>query len=338
MKKLNRIFRGIILCAVSALIFASGMPVSGEYRFREFRDDRSRFERYREEAEKRLTGEEWRSILESGRQEMRASWERIADEEMRRYILEGGDEGEIRGSLEEARARWERDFDAELSIAKGGWFLIRERLVSPSVDLSGLKERAAAAGSDSTIDTADKWDAYMSPGLEALNIAWSSELNSLIEGARSKGSALTGREMEGFERELGDFEKKLRAEFELERNSVLYLARNLFLSELYTDTDSLRMKSEAESAEAITKNVIQGVESDIRSEEEKILNRSFSSEGSEQINFSNPGENWQEELKRLIESGMEKWNSARERLYNEMISWRNSARGMTARWRCRARS
>jgi hypothetical protein len=99
MKKFSRVTAIIIFCAVSAAVLTTVSPLSGEYRFREFREDRSRFERYTENAEKELSAEEWQSILDSGREEMRASWERIADEEMRRYIREGGDEGEIRDPL-----------------------------------------------------------------------------------------------------------------------------------------------------------------------------------------------------------------------------------------------
>ena len=152
MKKFSRVTAIIIFCAVSASVLTTVSPLSGEYRFREFRDDRNRFERYAEEAEKELSAEEWQSILDSGREEMRASWEKGADEEVRRYLREGGDEDEIRGTLEEARAQWERDFNAEQAMAKGAWYFQREALTSPAVSLQGLKNRVGEANSDNSIE------------------------------------------------------------------------------------------------------------------------------------------------------------------------------------------
>ncbi|HRX48841.1 MAG TPA: hypothetical protein P5120_15075, partial [Spirochaetota bacterium] len=338
MKKFSRVTAIIIFCAVSASVLTTVSPLSGEYRFREFRDDRNRFERYAEEAEKELSAEEWQSILDSGREEMRASWEKGADEEVRRYLREGGDEDEIRGTLEEARAQWERDFNAEQAMAKGAWYFQREALTSPAVSLQGLKNRVGEANSDNSIENIEDWDAYVKSALDSVNSSWSSEFNSLIDAARLKGASITNvKEREAFEQELTAFEKELKGKFSLERDSVLYLGRNSFIAERYTDTDSLRRKSEAESAEAITEEVIQGVENEISREEDKILSRSFSGDGSESINFSNMGDNWQEELKKLIETGMGRWNAAREKLYNEMLSWKNSAQeafeNIEAKWR-----
>ncbi|HRX49593.1 MAG TPA: hypothetical protein P5120_18865, partial [Spirochaetota bacterium] len=337
MKSFKRILNPVIFCAVAVTLLISGAPVLGDYKFREFSDDRARFERYTEEAEKEASAEEWQSVLDNGREEMRATWERIADEEMHRYIREGGDEGEIKGSLEEARAEWENDFDTEESMAKGSWYLQREDLTSPSSKLQGLKERVTEANSDNTIDTVEEWDSYVKSALDNVNSSWSGELNAIIDTARLKGGSLSDKEREGFERELAVFEKGLKQKFELERDSILYLGRNGFIAELYADKDSLRRKSESESAEAITEQVIQDVESDISKEEDKILNRSYSGDGSESINFSNMGDNWQEELNKLIETGMGKWNAAREKLYNEMLSWKNSAQeafeNIEAKWR-----
>ena len=280
----------------------------------------------------------WQSILDSGREEMRASWEKGADEEVRRYLREGGDDNEIRGALEEARAQWERDFNAEQAMAKGAWYFQREALTSPAVSLQGLKNRVGEANSDNSIENIEDWDAYVKSALDSLNSSWSTEFNSLIDAARLKGASITNvKEREAFEQELAAFEKELKGKFSLERDSVLYLGRNSFIAERYTDTDSLRRKSEAESAEAITEEVIQGVENEISREEDKILSRSFSGDGSESINFSNMGDNWQEELKKLIETGMGRWNAAREKLYNEMLSWKNSAQeafeNIEAKWR-----
>ncbi|HOP64831.1 MAG TPA: hypothetical protein PK906_15750, partial [Spirochaetota bacterium] len=337
MKKFKSHLRIVILCAASFALLTLSLPVSGEYKFREFGDDHSRFERYSDEAENKLTVEEWQSILDSGREEMRASWEKGADEEVRRYLLEGGDESEIRGDLEEARAEWERDFDAGESAAKGAWYLKREMLTSPVIDLLNLKERVTEANSDDSIETIEAWDAYVEGELHSVNSEWSEELNALLDGARLKGAALTGKEREGFERELALYEESLNSAFSLERDSVLYLARNKFITEKFTDTGSLRRISEAESAAAITESVIDEVESDIEKEEDRILTRSFSGDGSESIDFSALGDDWEEELKKLIETGMSKWNSAREKLYNEMLSWKNSAQeafdNIEAKWR-----
>ncbi len=337
MKRLNRMFKSAILCAVSVALLTSGTPVSGEYKFREFSDDRSRFERYVEEAGKETTAEEWQGIIDSGREEMKASWEQSAEDEVRRYILGGDDESEVRESLEEAKAGWERSFEAEEAMARGAWYLQRENLTSPAIDLQGLKERIISAKGDNSIDTVEKWDEYVGSTLESSDSRWNSDLNAILETARQKGAALDATERAGYEKELAEFESRQRESFSLERDSVLYLGRNAFITEKFTDTDSLRQKSEAESAEAITDNVIQGVKNDISQEEEKILNRSFSGDGSESINFSNMGDNWQEELKKLIETGMSKWNAAREKLYNEMINWKNSAQeafdNIEAKWR-----
>ncbi|HQO39459.1 MAG TPA: hypothetical protein PK986_03220, partial [Spirochaetota bacterium] len=88
--------RAIYTAAITAIVFFAGTAWSVDYgriRFREFSSDRQIFERYTEEAAESISAEEWQSILDAGREEMSAGWERDALAERDRYIREGFDAG-----------------------------------------------------------------------------------------------------------------------------------------------------------------------------------------------------------------------------------------------------
>ncbi len=328
MKKRITLLSAIFLCFFTAPFLIFGTSLSAEFKFKEFKSDREKFERYTSEAEKSVNEQQWQNILDSGKQEMLADWERSADSERERYIREGAADNEVRVSLEESRAAWENDYEKAESGAKGSWYIKREKLVFEDIDFSLLREIVENAGKDSNVTNVTnvaQWDSFVSSSLAGVNSAWDLKFLPPLSNLRSKGDILTGEEKAGFEAELAAFENDLRKKFEVERNTILYSGRNIFITELMVDTTSLRYQSDKESADAATDNLIKDVKSDLKTEEDKILNRSYNSEGQSPVDFSSMGDNWEEELKQLVNTGMEKWNATLDRLYQQMLNWKQSA-------------
>jgi len=327
----------IFLFAASAPFTSGDFSLQGNIRFKDFKSDRERFERNIGRAGRSMSEEKWQSIVDTGREALRADWERNADAEAERYIREGLSPEEVEDARRRALDDWERDYAKAAAMEKGKWFAARENLVYGNADLSELKGRIALGADDESIKSAAEWDAFVREALERVELQWHERYLPEIALLKSKGAHLSDNELAGFEQEAARIENELRRYFDLEMGSMLYLSRNKFITELFYDRDSLRGKSEGGSASVITDRVIQGVMNDLRSEEEAILNRSFNSEQIGSPDISGLGENWQEELKRLIETGMKRWAKAREELYRGMIDWKGGAeeayQSAEARWR-----
>jgi hypothetical protein len=325
MKKRIIYISAIALCLFTFIFCLSGISFSAEFKFREFKSDREKFERYTDEAEKAINEQEWQDILDTGKQEMLTEWERGADSEMERYIRQGSTADEVKISMEESRAAWESDYEKAGASAKGSWYVKREKLVFEAVDFLQLRESVKKAGEESGLTDVSAWDSYVSGSLAGVNLSWDLKFLPPLADLKSKGDLLTGDGRAGFDAELAAFENELRRKFEVERNSILYTGRNLFITELYVDTESLKYRSSLESADTATENIINDVEENLKSEEEKILTKSYSGDGQSVIDFSQMGDNWEDELKQLVSTGMEKWNLALERLYRQMLSWKQDA-------------
>ena len=314
----------VLLCVFFML---TGTAESGHYseiKFREFSRDRDIFERYTEYADKSLSADEWQSILDTGKEEMTALWEKNALAECDRYIREGYDSGEVTESMEEARARWESDFDDALLYRKGAWRASQEASVYSPGKMTSLKERVYDAGNAVLADSA-AWDIFVAGTVQETEGSWADFYYSEIENLYIRADPLDGKEKEGFIAEAGRIENELMRDFNVEKGTILYLGKSGFIEKKNFESSTLRDESEQKSAAVITDNILSDTLSDIRSEEEKIIRYSYSDEGGTAIDFSGAGENWQENLKRLIDYGMTKWESARERLYNELISWKKTA-------------
>jgi hypothetical protein len=310
------------LCFFAGFAFLSVTWLHGEFRFREFKSEKDRFEKYAVEAQKVTDAQQWQDIMDSGKQEMLADWEKTAEAEKDRYIRQGFTADEVRAGFEEARAKWEKDFNNEKARAKGAWYVKREKLALDEIDFKDLKQKVKEAENQADVPA---WDSYVKDSLDAVNSKWEEKYLPVLGNLKNKGTFLPGEEQTGFEEELAAFEKSLRRKFEVERDTILYTGRNKFITELYVDSESLRYKSESASADKVTDNVIEEVQAGIKSEEDRILNRTYSGEGAGAIDFKSMGDNWQDELKKLVNTGMEKWNSALDKLYQKMLSWKQSA-------------
>jgi len=111
MKKRITLLSAAASCLFAAVFVISGTSLHAEFKFKEFKNDREKFERYAEEAEKSTTEQDWQDILDTGKQEMLADWERSAESEKERYLRQGFSGDEVRFSFEEARAGWENDYE-----------------------------------------------------------------------------------------------------------------------------------------------------------------------------------------------------------------------------------
>ncbi|HPS59225.1 MAG TPA: hypothetical protein PK514_14055 [Spirochaetota bacterium] len=335
MKKSSTIYKA----ALFALFMIVKTALGGDYgdiRFREFPRDRDIFERYTVEADRNMSAEEWQRVVDSGREEMTAAWERNALAECDRFIREGFDSDRVLQAMEEARAQWESGFDDALLYEKGSWRARQGAISYTTGTMTGLKERVNDAGNAGLTDTA-AWESYVAGAVQDTESTWESVYAPETAGLNTSAESLTGKEKEGFLAEVIRIENDLRQRFDIEKDTILYLGKTGFIEKKRSGNRTLREESESRSAEVITDNILSDTESQIRAEEERILRKNYSAESGSRIDFTGLGENWQEELKKIIDYGMGKWESAREKLYNELVSWKKTAeeafQTAEAKWR-----
>ena len=177
MKKRMSLFSSIPFCLFTAAVFIS-WPLHGEFKFSEFKSEKERFERYTETAGKSETEQQWQDILDSGKQEMLADWEKSAESEKERYIRQGYSGDEVQAGLEEAKAKWETDFESAEARAKGAWYLKREKLVLEEIDFSGLKQKVKEADGQADVQA---WDIYVGDSLDSVNSEWEEKYFPVVD-------------------------------------------------------------------------------------------------------------------------------------------------------------
>ncbi|MGV7931149.1 MAG: hypothetical protein AB2L13_19980 [Spirochaetota bacterium] len=316
-----------LLAAVFVLLpFSPGRGIS-QVRFRTYEDDRPRLERYLDEAKDASTREEFERIMDSGKEALAAAWEREADMAIARALKEASGEEALEAELSRERAAafedWERGMSAEVARAEGAYFAARQDLSYADFDRGELRTLLEEAKGAAELGA---WDELVDGGSAALTSAWERAFEEKLDRARLAGATLEGVAREEYEREIARMERDVRGRFDLERGGLVYRARNAYITDRYLDTDSLRRASEEASAEAIAARIVRETEEAVRADEDEILKRPEGAEpGDGGIDFSSLGDNWKEELERLVERGLERWRAAQEELYRSMLSWKSAA-------------
>nr|MBP7584014.1 hypothetical protein [Spirochaetota bacterium] len=312
------------------IVTAAGADTS----FRRFRDDASLFEAYSERAKREETLADWNRAMQNGREEMRAAWERDADFRIAKELRASGDTDENRSRLEsltvDARALWERDADAAEASARGSWYARRGSVTRLGFDDAWLKGELGKSD-DAVTELAgreriDAWDADITPDAGTVNAQWESSLGSLLDSLRAKGDVLDAVSRKSYETEIVKIERELRDEFRLEKNSLVYSHRNRIIWDSLVDHESLRYKSEAESASAIADEILAETRAEITKEEEKVLGAKPSAgEGAGSVDFLNLGSDWERQIRELLEKGITRWQKAQEDLLGRMSSWKKGS-------------
>ena len=92
------------------------------------------------------------------------------------------------------------------------------------------------------------------------------------------------------------------------------------------DHESLRYKSEAESASAIADEILAGTRETLAKDEEKVLGaKTQTDEGAPVADFSNLGSDWERQIRELLEKGLMRWQKAQEDLVSRMTSWKQGS-------------
>lgn len=293
-------------------------------RFRSYNEDRPSLDRFVEEAGRQEDRAAFEDLMRRGREVLRAEWERDAGREIERTLLEeGAPEGrreELEAERSEARAAWERDVDGHIADAEGSWYARKRDIAFGELDREKLKEDLA--GAKAAADAAN-WDARITPAIEEIEGAWERALDESLLPARARAGDLPEASRQAYENEISRIERELRARFSLEKNTLVFEARNSFITDRFIDNDSLRKQSEGQSADAVTENIIARVREELEGEEKKLIPREpAEGSGEEKPDLSRLGEGWRQELERLVEGGMGRWREAQELLYREMTAWK----------------
>jgi hypothetical protein len=336
---MNRHLSPIVLAAAAvlaaAIVVISITPEGlADVRFRQFRDDASRFEGYADRAKREETLADWDSAIQNGREALKAEWERDAEFKVAAELSAGADTPENRekltAAMEQARASWEGDFEAAEAGARGSWYARREGITRLGFDAQWLKDELVK--SDTAVTglagqgKVDAWDTDISPDAGTVKGQWESSLGSLLESLRDKGDALDAESRKSYESELEKIERELRDRFRLEKNSLVYSHRNRIIWDSLVDHASLRYKSEAESASAIADEILAETRETLSKDEEKVLGaKTEGADAAPVADFSNLGSDWERQIRELLEKGLSRWQKAQEDLITRMTSWKQGS-------------
>ncbi|HNV48860.1 MAG TPA: hypothetical protein PKJ16_17585, partial [Spirochaetota bacterium] len=305
-----------------------------DVRFKTYQDDKSRFERSIDQAKDAAELEAWERVVEGGRDELRAAWERDADFKIAAALREEGDTPERRAALEqdrqEARAAWERDITAATDEAAGSWYARRQGITYERFDVErffeALRDTEAIDRTQALADQVRDWDAIINPVAEEIRARWEESEEAFLNALRARANDLDDARRDAYGREVARIEQEIERMFRLERNSYIYRERNKFISELLIDQQSLKRKSADEAAGSASERIINETLKDLEKEEERIRTGEMKTpEGAGAVDFSKLGENWKEEIDRLLDAGLERWKRAQEELMNAMRNWKANA-------------
>lgn len=319
-------FIASLICVFICVSTEKG-KISGETRFRTYEKDSPRLERYIENAKHEETQEDWERVVAGGKEALKAQWEMDADRETERILVRDGDNLEMRENLarerREAYSKWERGMDALIAEASGRWLARRQNITGIDFDRGELRDILEEAKSSGSIED---WDLVVRGVEDAVRSRWEGVLDEKMSRARENGELLREEQRISYEREIEKIEREIRNRFDLERADLVYRARNTYISDKYLDNDSLRRISEEESAGRIAGRILQETEDALKKDVEAIVKKPAVTEGgSDDIDFSMLGENWRSELERLVEQGLNRWKTAQDSLFREMLAWKSSA-------------
>ena len=327
----KRIMTTIVL-GIMILFSSSVVSIFGEDRFRTYDQDRERFERYIDDANSEVSREDWERIVLGGKEELEAKWQEEADLAMEEALEEEGDTEEVRQKLEqekeEAFAEWERAIYTEMSKELGKWYVERENILYIELDHEKLKEILSDAESKTTLFD---WDSMVLPVENEVTAAWEDEVGKQIEKSLLRVSDFQADDETAkyYEQEILTIEKALKEKFRLEKEGLVFDARNEFITKLQEnkhDVESLRLESEKSRAKKETDIILEDVKKDLEKLESNLLtnDQNKTEEGTE-TDLSNMGDEWKEKIQTLINAGIERWDQAMKDLIASMKDWRANA-------------
>lgn len=338
--RFSLLLRDVLIPAFVASVLL--LPVKGntfgDIRFKNYNEDRNRLENYIERGKDASDMAQWDVFVQSGKETMEAEWERDADFKIDRIIREEGDTPNLRMQLErkkeEAFAEWERAVDAKIADEAGEWYARRQSIFYKSFDMdrfrNALEDTVNIDPDLSSQEKIDKWDLIINTGVGSITSDWEDSLDTTLASLSKRAGDLAGARREAFLREADRIEEELRDRFRLERNQFVLRERNHYVTDLLIDSDSLRRISEDKSANAITNSILSDAIENIKAEEKMVLRRDADAPGEPSaIDFSRIGSNWEEEMQRLVERGLEKWKQAQGRLYEAMREWKENAENVS---------
>lgn len=337
LKRVNKLF---IIFVFAFLIINVPAPKNNMFANVQFKthdtQSKSRLERNILNANEEADKAEWDRIVQSSKEALLAEWELDADKKIKDALLEESDRSvksqqfEVEKNI--AKAEWEKEADIQISIARGSWLASRQNISYSDFDKQLLVESLDAANdaADSKTDLKEKvasWDLVVNNMVSKIDSDFEKQLDLNFDAAFSlSDTILNENEKNAYLKSIEHVKQQFLIRYKHERNSIVYLGRNTLIAELFFDQESLRAKSEAESATTITENIISQTLDDLKVEEDKILARNTEADGKAgTIDFSQVGENWEEDIRKLVDKGLTKWGTAQDDLLGQMMLWKNDS-------------
>ncbi|MCX7679660.1 MAG: hypothetical protein N2316_10635, partial [Spirochaetes bacterium] len=314
-----------------ALVFSSENYLSGQVRFREFRDDAKTFEKYLERAKLAQSEQEFESMMKNAHAFFVAEWERDAEWKIFNIIRKEG-EG-VRQSLlhqkNEARALWESEAQAAEARARGSWHARRIAIVHLPVDREFLKEMLAdaysATGGYVGRERLSRWEEIVISRESILRARWEETLSEVLTALRKRGEVLDEKSRGWFEKEVQIIENELRTKFRVEKNSLIYRERNKIIRDELLDLHSLRAASERGKASAIADEILARTQEALEKRKQEFLANPITNEGTKISGSQVQSDDWETQLRAMVETGLSIWRRAQEEFLSKMTSWKQSA-------------
>ena len=168
------------------------------------------------------------------------------------------------------------------------------------------------------------WDTAVTELHGPLKERFEENLKAQFDAIIQNYTFLTGEERIAFEDELREKEARIRRDFEQKDAAELSGARNRLYLEHKQDTDSAKLESEKESAEATGNDVINATKSELATLTDKLYQDAVTD--MEELTTGPESDIdpdlWAKRMEAIIDTGLRKWELAEQDLFEKRLTWR----------------
>lgn len=249
-------------------------------------------------------------------------WEQEALAEYEQMKALGGDDEQLQRAFEQLTMQAREYIQALLAGAEGRFDARCAQIVMPQYAKDELLARIAAMTQQSPlhdmVETYRAWDeqlgVYVQDIVNAIGLSFESQWQELIEGINTTIEEYRDAFIQQIDARIETLAKEAKRDIEL-----YYIgARNAYMVEHFSDTRSLRVESQKQSAEAITQAILYETQNKadelFRDLEDKLA--------------YNPGAvtvQQADDIEALVQAGIYAWKAAEDRLIAARLSWERSA-------------
>ena len=260
---------------------------------------------------------------------LREEYEKInADENLEE------DEKELKKAEEQAQYRaaaiaWESDVQETILQERGKYLAAKAAETVVARDITEEEYQTLLAELENRLVVENEldlsgWEANVAELHGPLKQRFEENLKAQFDAILQSYSFLSGDERTAFEDQLKAKEEKIRRDFEQKDELELIGARNRLYLEHKQDTDSAKLESEKESAEATGNDVINATKSELATLTDKLYQDAVTD--MEELTTGPESDIdpdlWAKRMEAIIDTGLRKWELAEQDLFEKRLTWR----------------